>query len=71
MKNCEKMQSYLATASKTWGSCSHFFRASTLLVFLWGLASKNTASAHRIPCRKEKWDKTEFEITDTYIVIVK
>lgn len=43
---------YLATASKTWGSCSHFFKASTLLVFLWGLASKNTASAHKIPSSK-------------------
>lgn len=47
-------ESYLATARSTWGSCSHFFRASTLLVLRWGLASKNTASAQRIPNRK-KW----------------
>lgn len=36
-------------ASSTWGSCSHFFNASTLLVFRWGLASMKTASAHKIP----------------------
>lgn len=40
---------HLATARSTWGSCSHFFRASTLLVFLWGLASRKTASDHRTP----------------------
>lgn len=54
------MLSYLATASKTWGSCSHFFRASTLFVFLCGLASRNTACAHRIPAgrrrEREKWN---------------
>lgn len=43
------LSTYLATARSTWGSCSHFFRASTLLVFLWGLASRKMASAHRTP----------------------
>ena len=40
---------HLATASSTWGSCSHFFRASTLLVFLWGRASRKMASDHSTP----------------------
>lgn len=40
---------HLATASRTCGSCSHFFRASTLLVFRWGLASRKIASDQRIP----------------------
>ena len=40
---------YFATARSTWGSCSHFFRASTLLVFLWGRDSRKMASAHRMP----------------------
>lgn len=40
---------HLATARSTWGSCSHFFRASTLLVFLWGLASRKMASDQRTP----------------------
>lgn len=52
---CESgVESYLATASSTWGSCSHFFRASTLLVLRWGLASRNTASAHRMPVDENK-----------------
>lgn len=63
----ERLESYLATASKTWGSCSHFFKASTLLVFLWGRASRNTASAHRIPSRQnhenEVKKKKKIEIT--------
>ena len=40
---------YFATANNTCGSCSHLFSASTLLVFLCGLASIKMASAHRIP----------------------
>ena len=51
--------SYLATASSTWGSCSHLLRASTLLVFRCGRLSMKIASAHRIPeaghsCMAEK-----------------
>lgn len=48
-KTPKLLTTHLATAKSTWGSCSHFFRASTLLVFLWGLASRKTASDHRIP----------------------
>lgn len=40
---------HLATASRTCGSCSHFLRASTLLVFRCGRASRKIASDHRIP----------------------
>ncbi len=40
---------YFATASSTLGSCSHFFKASTLLVFLCGCGSRKIASDHNIP----------------------
>lgn len=43
------MNTNFETASRTCGSCSHRFKASTLLVFLCGLGSRNIASAHKIP----------------------
>ena len=42
-------RTYFATASNTFGSCSHFLRASTLLVFLCGRDSMKMASAHNMP----------------------
>ena len=55
--------SNLATAKSTCESCSHLFRASTLLVFLCGRLSIKIASAHRIPeaghsCMAEKQTNT-------------
>lgn len=49
LSTATRTPTYLATARSTWGSCSHLFRASTLLVFRWGLASRKTASDHRTP----------------------
>ena len=43
------LQKSLETASSTWGSCSHFFIASTLRVFRCGFASISMASAHSWP----------------------
>ena len=40
---------HLEAASRTWGSCSHFFRASTHFVLRWGLGSMKIASAHNVP----------------------
>lgn len=55
----EDPPTHLATARRTWGSCSHFFRASTLLVFLWGLASRKMASDHRTPAIQTQGHTTQ------------
>ena len=53
------LQKSLETARRTWASCSHFLRASTLLVFRWGFASISIARDQRRPEFGHSWGWTE------------